>query len=140
MHSQMKLQNGGQLPLFIIADTFDRIVFASSGYTSFDGYLQGMYGMENEAAFTDYASTYAQNYLLTKMIVTEIADAEDIHVTEEEINDLGESLASYYGYDGYDTIISSLGKEMNCEVGYEYLYGKVEEVVNAAAVETTTNG
>lgn len=113
---------------------------ASSGYTSFDGYLQGMYGMENEAAFTDYASTYAQNYLLTKMIVTEIADAEDIHVTEEEINDLGESLASYYGYDGYDTIISSLGKEMNCEVGYEYLYGKVEEVVNAAAVETTTNG
>ena len=113
---------------------------ASSGYTSFDAYLQGMYGMEDEAAFTDYAGTYAKNYLTTKMLVTEIADAEDIHVTEEEINDLGDSLASYYGYDGYDTIINSLGREMNCEVGYEYLYGKVEEIVNAAAVETTTNG
>ncbi len=113
---------------------------ASSGYTSFDAYLQGMYGMEDEAAFTEYAGTYAKNYLMTKMLVTEIADAEDIHVTEEEINDLGDSLASYYGYDGYDTIINSLGREMNCEVGYEYLYGKVEEIVNSAAVETTTNG
>ena len=29
----MKLQNGGQLPLFIIADTFNRVVFCSQGYT-----------------------------------------------------------------------------------------------------------
>ena len=31
--AQMKLQNGGQLPLFIIADTFNRVVFSSEGYT-----------------------------------------------------------------------------------------------------------
>ena len=31
--TQMKLQNGGQLPLFIIADTFNRVVFCSQGYT-----------------------------------------------------------------------------------------------------------
>ena len=31
--AQMKLQNGGQLPLFIIADTFNRVVFCSQGYT-----------------------------------------------------------------------------------------------------------
>lgn len=113
---------------------------ASSGYSTFDVYLQGMYGMQSEAAFTDYAKTYAQNYLVTKMIVTEIADAENIHVTADEINELGESLASYYGYDSYGAITDSLGNEINCEVGYEYLYGKVEEIVNAAAVETTTNG
>lgn len=31
--AQMKLQNTGQLPLFIIADTFNRVVFSSEGYT-----------------------------------------------------------------------------------------------------------
>ena len=31
--AQMKLQNGGSLPVFIVADTFNRIVFCSEGYT-----------------------------------------------------------------------------------------------------------
>jgi hypothetical protein len=31
--AQMKLQNTTQLPMFIIADTFDRVVFISQGYT-----------------------------------------------------------------------------------------------------------
>lgn len=30
---QMKLKNDGQLPVFIIADTFNRVVFVSQGYT-----------------------------------------------------------------------------------------------------------
>ncbi|MBF1543422.1 MAG: hypothetical protein HXO03_08740, partial [Prevotella salivae] len=30
---EMKLQNKNQLPLFIIADTFNRVVFISQGYT-----------------------------------------------------------------------------------------------------------
>ena len=30
---EMKLQNPGQLPIFIVADTFNRIVFISQGYT-----------------------------------------------------------------------------------------------------------
>ena len=30
---EMKLHNAGQLPVFIIADTFNRIVFLSQGYT-----------------------------------------------------------------------------------------------------------
>ena len=30
---QMKLKNNGQLPVFIIADTFNRVVFVSQGYT-----------------------------------------------------------------------------------------------------------
>ena len=29
----MKLKNNGQLPVFIIADTFNRVVFVSQGYT-----------------------------------------------------------------------------------------------------------
>lgn len=31
--AQMKMNTGGQLPVFIIADTFNRVVFASEGYT-----------------------------------------------------------------------------------------------------------
>jgi hypothetical protein len=31
--TQMKMQGNGQLPLFIIADTFNRVVFSSEGYT-----------------------------------------------------------------------------------------------------------
>lgn len=30
---QLKLQDDSHLPIFIIADTFNRIVFTSSGYT-----------------------------------------------------------------------------------------------------------
>lgn len=30
---QMKLENDGQLPIFILADTFNRVVFSSQGYT-----------------------------------------------------------------------------------------------------------
>ena len=29
----MKLEHGGQLPVFIISDTFNRVVFESHGYT-----------------------------------------------------------------------------------------------------------
>ena len=29
----MKLANASQLPIFIIADTFNRVVFVSQGYT-----------------------------------------------------------------------------------------------------------
>ena len=31
--SAMKLANASQLPIFIIADTFNRVVFVSQGYT-----------------------------------------------------------------------------------------------------------
>ena len=31
--AQMKLQNENLLPIFIIADTFNRVVFSSQGYT-----------------------------------------------------------------------------------------------------------
>ena len=31
--AQMKLQNGGRMPVFIVTDTFNRIVFCSEGYT-----------------------------------------------------------------------------------------------------------
>lgn len=31
--AQMKLQNGGRLPVFIVTDTFNRVVFCSEGYT-----------------------------------------------------------------------------------------------------------
>jgi len=30
---EMKLRNPNQLPIFIIADTFNRVVFLSQGYT-----------------------------------------------------------------------------------------------------------
>lgn len=33
MVASMKLTNARQLPIFFIADTFDRVVFCSQGYT-----------------------------------------------------------------------------------------------------------
>ena len=29
----MKAENGGRLPMFVLADTFNRVVFFSQGYT-----------------------------------------------------------------------------------------------------------
>ncbi len=101
------------------------------GISDFQGYLSQVYGFETEDAFNDYAKEYAQSYLLEKMGVTIIANNENITVTEDEINDMGAQLASYYGYNDYAEIVSTYGNQMNSEVGYEVLYQKVQEYINS---------
>ena len=44
---------------------------------------------------------------------------------------MGAQLASYYGYTDYQEILDSYGNQMNSEVGYEVLYQKVQDFINA---------
>ena len=101
------------------------------GISDYATYLSQVYGFESEDAFNDYAKEYAQSYLLEKMAITIIAENENITVTADDINDMGAQLASYYGYTDYQEILDSYGNQMNSEVGYEVLYQKVQDFINA---------
>lgn len=102
------------------------------GISDFASYLSQVYGFESEDAFNDYAKEYAQSYLLEKMAVTIIAENENITVSEDDINDMGAQLASYYGYTDYQEILDTYGNQMNSEVGYQVLYQKVQDFINAS--------
>lgn len=108
------------------------------GITDLETYITTVYGFESTDAFNEYADQYAKSYLLEKMIVTIIAADNDITVTADEINTTGEELASYYGYDNYDAILSEYGNEMNAEIGYQCLYTNVTNFLADNSVLTTT--
>ena len=95
------------------------------GITDLETYITTVYGFDDMDAFNEYAEEYAKSYLLEKMIITIIAADNDITVTADEINETGEELADYYGYDDYDAILSEYGNEMNAEIGYQCLYTNV---------------
>ena len=101
----------------------------SSSYSSKEDYLKSAYKFESMDAFNEYADNYAKQYLLQKMIITMIADDNNITVSEDDINSTGEELASYYGYNDYQEILDTYGKSMNAEIGYQVLYQKVVEFV-----------
>ena len=101
----------------------------SSSYSSKEQYLKSVYNFDSLDAFNDYADSYAKQYLLQKMIITMIAADNNITVEADEINSTGEELASYYGYDDYQEILDTYGREMNSEIGYQVLYQKVVEFV-----------
>ena len=84
-----------------------------------------------DAEYESYSSSYSskEQYLLQKMIITMIAADNNITVEADEINSTGEELASYYGYDDYQEILDTYGREMNSEIGYQVLYQKVVEFV-----------
>ncbi len=102
------------------------------GISDFTSYLSQVYGFDSEDAFNDYAKEYAQSYLVEKMAVTIIAENENITVSEDDINDMGAQLASYYGYTDYQEILDTYGNQMNSEVGYQVLYQKVQDFINAS--------
>ena len=102
------------------------------GISDFNSYLSQVYGFDSEDAFNDYAKEYAQSYLLEKMAITIIAENENITVSEDDINDRGAQLASYYGYSDYQEILDTYGNQMNSEVGYQVLYQKVQDFINAS--------
>lgn len=100
------------------------------GITDLETYIKTVYGFENQDAFNDYATDYAKTYLLEKMVYTIIAADNDITVTADEINDQGAQLASQYGYDDYNAILSEYGNEMNAEIGYNCLYANVAKFLS----------
>ena len=98
-----------------------------TSYGTKEEYLKAAYGFETMDDFDEYAQDYAKQYLLQKMVVTVIAADNDIQVSADDITSTGEELALYYGYDNYDEILSTYGKIMNAEIGYQVLYQKVVE-------------
>jgi trigger factor len=108
---------------------------SSYGYSDFNAYISGVYGFDDEDAFNKYVTEYAQSYLKEKMIVTLIGQKEGVKVSSDDIKTLGDELAKTYGYSDYNEIVGSFTNEINAEVGYEALYKKVQEIVNAAATE-----
>ena len=91
-----------------------------------DEYVKGSYGAENADAYVD---EFAKGYLATKMLVTLIADENNIDVSVDDINKTGEELASYYGYNSYQEIVEKFGAEVNCDTGYQVLYNKVSTLI-----------
>ena len=91
-----------------------------------DEYVKGSYGAENADAYVD---EFAKGYLATKMLITLIADENNIDVSVDDINKAGEEIASYYGYNSYQEIVEKFGAEVNCDTGYQVLYNKVSTLI-----------
>lgn len=109
-----------------------------SGIDSFESYLKNVYGFADEAAFNEYADQYARNYLKEKMILTLIGEKESVTVSDDEINEYGELIASQNNYDSYQSMLDSLGQKsdnVKLEVGYSVLADKVSDILLNNAVE-----
>ena len=109
-----------------------------SGIDSFESYLKNVYGFADEAAFNEYADQYARNYLKEKMILTLIGEKESVTVSDDEIKEYGELIASQNNYDSYQSMLDSLGQksdDVKLEVGYAVLADKVSDILLNNAVE-----
>ncbi len=111
--------------------------YTASGISSYDDYLNYVYGCSSEDEFAEYAREAVYGYLDEKMIITLIAVENDLTVSADEILELGEEWAEEYGYDDYQEILDTYTKEMNAEVGFEVLSEKVQNFVNDNCVEIT---
>lgn len=109
--------------------------YTSSGINSYEDYLSYAYNCSSDDEFTEYAREAVHEYLEEKMIITMIAVENNLTVSADEINTLGEEWAAQYGYDNYQEILDNYTKEMNAEVGFEVLSGKVQNFVNESCVE-----
>jgi len=108
---------------------------SSYGITDYATYLKSVYNYATEQDFIDYAKDYAQNYLKEKMILTMIAQKENITVTDDQIAAMGAQLATYYGYDSFQQIIDTYGSSINAEVGYSVLSDSVIKFLLEKSVE-----
>ncbi len=109
--------------------------YSAQGISDFSSYLSSVYNLSDDAAYDDYATQTAQDYLLEKMTLTIIAADNGINVSADDINEIGATYASYYGYTDYQEILDTYGNEMNAELGYEKLSEKVQSFLNDNAVE-----
>ena len=108
---------------------------SSYGITDYATYLKSVYNYATEQDFLDYAKDYSQNYLKEKMILTMIAQKENITVTDDQIAEMGAQLATYYGYDSFQQIIETYGSSINLEVGYSVLSDSIINFLLEKSVE-----
>lgn len=108
---------------------------SSYGISDYATYLSSVYSFATEQDFLDYAKEDAQNYLKEKMVITMIAQKENIAVTDEQIATMGEQLAQYYGYSSFDEIVTTYGSDIKLEVGYSVLSDSVINFLLENSVE-----
>ncbi|WP_158556585.1 MULTISPECIES: FKBP-type peptidyl-prolyl cis-trans isomerase [Clostridia] len=122
----------------------------SSSYSSKEQYLKSVYNFDSLDAFNDYADSYAKQYLFTEndyyndcclIIILQLKQMKliqqeknllhimDIMIIRKSLILMEEKFASYYGYNDYQEILDTYGREMNSEIGYQVLYQKVVEFV-----------
>ena len=105
------------------------------GISTFEAYLSSAYGYDSVDAFREYAKEYAKTYLKEKMVLTMIAKAENISITEDQIKAKGEEIAKYYGYESFQAVIDTFGSAINNEVGYAVLSETVSDFLITNSVE-----
>ena len=108
---------------------------SSLGVSSYEEYIQSQYNMDTDA-FTQYVEEEAKEYLAKKMIVTLIAADNKVNVSTQEVDELGDEIALYYGYDSYADFLKSYSTSVNCEMGYNVLYTKVCDLVANQTTKT----
>ena len=111
--------------------------YESMGISSYEDYLKNAMNCSSEEEFDEVAKEAVHEYLEEKMVITIIAAENNLAVTADEINELGEQWAADYGYNNYQEILDAYTKEMNAEVGFEVLSQKVQDFVNENAKEVT---
>lgn len=105
------------------------------GIADFNAYLSQVYQIGSEEAFTQAAQESAQSYLQEKMVLTMIGAAENITVTEEDIQVQGELIAKNAGYTDYQEVLNTVGGDIALEVGYYAFADKVTTFLMDNAVE-----
>ena len=111
--------------------------YESMGISSYEDYLKNAMNCSSEEEFDEVAKEAVHEYLEEKMVITIIAAENNLAVTADEINEMGEQWAADYGYNNYQEILDAYTKEMNAEVGFEVLSQKVQDFVNENAKEVT---
>ncbi len=109
---------------------------AESNEIDLDMYLTYVYGFDNEEDFTAYVEETITSYMEEKMIISSIAKAENMEVTEEDVSAMQQEILDAYGY----TDIADLEGYFS-EEDY-YYYAMAEKVMdflmeNAVAVDAT---
>lgn len=84
------------------------------------------YGYET---LDEFVAGYAENFLKEKMVVTLIADQENISVSEDELLAYGEEMALSNGYESYAAIINQFGDTVADEFRFTLLKEKVFDFI-----------
>ncbi len=118
-----------------IQNEFDQYgsYFGSTDVESF--YTDNMASMYGYSTLQEFIEGYSMQYLKEKMVITLIAEAENISVTDDEVKDYGTELATSNGYDSYDAIIEQYGSTIEEEFKYTLLQEKVFDFLVENAVE-----
>lgn len=95
-----------------------------------NGYPSKEYNSLKEKDGSEVTEEDIEDYLLEKMIITLIAYDNGITVTANDINLYGEELAEYNDYDSLSELISTYGKQLYSEFGYDILSMKVKYLLD----------